>query len=186
MVVIALTGMYFRGDVAAYVTQHSDRALELGGGSRPEGSLLEQISLAPDPKLPQAGARAGSTPASTAQVAVGKALPQSPGNHRPADAMENELFNARQALAESQERETQLKQTAETARTELQQSLDKIATLENELAQARQQIDQASLSSRNPRRISQRRLKQPNPQGLFGIFNVAPNRAPPQRSARTR
>jgi hypothetical protein len=180
--------MYFRGDVATYVTQHADGADELGVGTRPQGSLLEQpqkISLAPDPQLPQ-GARAGSTPASAAPITVGKALSQSPENHRTADAMENELFDARQALAEAQERETQLKQTAETARTELQQSLDKIATLENELALARQQIDQASLSSRHPRRIPQRQLKQPIPQGFFGIFDVAPNRAPVRHSARTR
>jgi hypothetical protein len=96
------------------------------------------------------------------------------------------LFNARQALAQSQERETQLKKATETARAELQQSLDKIASLENELALARQQTDQASLSSRHPRHIPKRRLKQPSPQGFFGIFNAAPTRAPLQHSARTR
>jgi hypothetical protein len=185
MVAVALTGMYFRSDVAAYVAQHGDRADELGAGSTPQGALLEQprkISLA----RPQTQADVGSEPASAAQVTVGKAPTQNPDNRRPADARESELLEARQALAESQKRETELKKAAETARTELQQSLDRIATLENELASARPQINQAPVSSRRPRRIPQGRPKQPNPQGFFGIFNVAPMRAPVQHSARAR
>jgi hypothetical protein len=175
MIAVSLTGMYFRGDVAAYVTQHADRADELGVGSVPQELPMEQprkISLAPDPTLQQAAADAGSVPASAAQVTVGTALTQSPKNDGRADALENELFKARQALAEAQERETRLKQTAETARTELRQSVDKIASLENELALARQHIDQAP-SPRQARRIPQRRPK-PRQQHFFGVFNFAP------------
>jgi hypothetical protein len=124
-------------------------------------------------------------PALATQITVGQALTQSPENHRPADDLENELFKAHQALAEAQERETQLKQTAETARTELQQSLDKIASLKNALA-LEQHSDQASLSSRRGRRIPQRRLKHPYRQDFFGVFNFAPNRPSFQRYTRSR
>jgi hypothetical protein len=185
MVAVSLTGMYFRGDVAAYAAKRAGLSDGLGIASAPEGSLMDQprkISLAATP--PQAEADTGTMPASAGPVTVGRAPTQSPENRR-ADAMENELHNARQALAEAQERETLLKQTAETTRTELQQALDKIASLENELALVRQHVDQASPSPRRGRRIAQRRLKQPTPPGFFGIFGV-PNRAPSQSFARTR
>ena len=180
MVAAALTGMYFRGDVAAYAAKHADGSGELRAGSVPQASPEQPriISLARNP------ADAGSAPASAGQVTVGSAPAQSPENHRRADAMGKELLNARQALAEAQERQTQLKQTAETATTELQQSLNKIASLENELAIARQHTDRASLSPPPSRRIPQRQVKQPDIQGFFGIFTPAPNRAPVQRSAR--
>ena len=181
MVAAALTGMYFRGDVAAYAAKHADRSGELRAGSVPQGSPEQPriISLARNPS------DAGSAPASAGQVTVGRAPAQSREDHRRADAMDKELLNARQALAEAQEREIQLKQAAETARTELQQSLDKITNLENELATARQHNDQASLVPPPTRRVPQRRVKQPDIQGFFGIFTAAPNRAPVQRSART-
>jgi hypothetical protein len=181
MIAAALTGMYFRGDVAAYVAKHADRSGELRAGSVPQGSPEQPriIGLARNPS------DAGSAPASAGQVTVGRApAPQSPENHRRADAIDSELLNARQALADAQERETELKQTAETARTELQQSLDKIANLENELAIARQHIDQASLSPPAGRRIPELRMKQPNTLGFFGIFNAAPKRARVHRTAR--
>jgi hypothetical protein len=186
MVAVSLTGMYFRGDVAAYAAKHAGLSDKLGVVSIPQGSGMEQprkISLATT--LPHAEADSGSAPVAAEPVTVGRAPGASRENHR-ADAMENELLNARQALAEAQERETLLKQTTEAARTELQQSLDKIATLENELALARQHVDQASPSPRRGRRTAQRRLKHPNPPGFFGIFSVPPNRAPPQSFARTR
>jgi hypothetical protein len=166
MIAASLTGMYFRGDVAAYAAKHAERSGEFAIGTMPQGLSLEQpriISLARNPQ------DAGSAPASAGQVTVGIARTQSPENDKRAVAMENDLFNARQALARAQERETQLKQAAETARRELQQSLDKIATLENELAQPRQHTNQVSLSPRRARRIPQRRATQPNPQGYFGI-----------------
>ena len=182
MVAAALTGMYFRGDVAAYVAKHAHRSDELAVRSVPQDSPLEQpriISLARNPS------DAGSAPASAGQVTVGRApAPQSPENHRRADAIDSELLNARQALAEAHERETELKQTAETARTELQQSLDKIANLENELAIARQHIDQAPLAPPAGRRIPELRMKQPNTLGFFGIFNAVPKRARLHRTAR--
>ena len=186
MVAASLTGIYFRGDVAAYAAKHAGLSDELGIASVPQGSPIEQprkISLAAT--LPQAKADAGSAPVSAGPVTVGKAPTQSSENHR-AEALENELLKARQALAEAQERETLLKQTTETARTELQQSQDKIATLENELALARQHVDQPSPSPRRGRRTAQRRVKHPNPPGFFGIFGAAPNRAPSQTFARTR
>ena len=186
MVAVSLTGMYFRADVAAYAAKHSGLSHELGIAGMPQGSPTEpppKISLAAT--LPQAEADARGVPVSTDPVTVGKAPTQRPENRR-ADAMENELLNTRQALAEARERETRLKETAETASTELQQSLDKIATLENELALARQHIDQPSPSPRRGRRTAQRRLKHPNPPGFFGIFNAVPNRAPSQSFARTR
>jgi len=113
MIAAALTGMYFRGDVVAYAAKHADRSGELRAGSVPQGSPEQPriISLARNPS--DAGR------ASAGQVTVGRApAPQSPENHRRADPVEEELLNARQALAEAQERETQLKQTAETARTD--------------------------------------------------------------------
>jgi hypothetical protein len=194
MVALALTGMYFRGDVAAYATKHANGSDESRVANTPQALPMEQprkISLARNPTVSQAEADAASAPASAAQVTVGRAPTQNPENVRRADAMQadaiqKELFNARQALAEAQEREAQLKQTADTARTELQQSLDKIATLESELALARQSTDQASPSPRRARRIAQRRLKHPNPPGFFGVFNLAPNRGPLQSSARMR
>jgi hypothetical protein len=179
MVAVSLTGMYFRADVAAYAAKHA-RSDELRVGSMPQGSSPEPpriISLARGPK------DAGSVPA---QVTVGKAPTESPEDHTRGDATQNELFNARQALAAGQERESQFKQTAETAKTELQQSLDKIATLESELALARQQIDQTSAPPRRSGRSPQRRVKNPTLEGFFGIFNAAPTRAPVQRSARPR
>jgi hypothetical protein len=180
MIAAALTGMYFRGDVVAYAAKHADRSGELRAGSVPRGSPEQPriISLARN------SSGAGSAPASAGKVTVGRAPTQSPEDHRRADAMDKELLDARQALAEAQQRETQLNETAETARTELQQSLDKIASLENELATARQHTDPASLSPPPTRRIPQRRVKQPDIQGFFGIFTAGPNRAPVQRSAR--
>ena len=163
MVAVSLTGMYFRSDFARYVTRHADRSDALAVASTSKGSTPEQppiVSVA----LP---INAGSAPAS--QNTVGTASPQSRENSRRADAMESELFNARRALVEAEERETQLKQTAESVRTELQQSLEKIATLESELALARQHNGHASLSPRRARRIPQRRVRQINPQGLFGV-----------------
>jgi hypothetical protein len=163
MVAAAVIGMYFRGDVVAYVTQQADRADELGVGSRSQGSTLEQprmISLALNPT---------DSPGLGGQATVGRAPTQSRENHPRTDARERDLFNARQALAEAQERETQLKQTVDTARTELKQSLDKIAILENELAQARQHTVKRPLWPRQAHRIPQRRQKQKNPERFFGI-----------------
>jgi len=165
MVAASLTGMYFRGDVAAYADKHA-RSDEFAIGSLPQGSPLEQpriISLSRTPK------DAASVLGSAGQVTVGEAPTQSSENRRPTDATENDLFNLRQALAEAQERESQLKQTADKAKTELQQSQDRIAALEAELARARQQINPAPRSSRRSRHVRQRRLKNPNPEGFFGI-----------------
>ena len=94
------------------------------------------------------------------------------------------MLKVRQALAEAEARETQLKQTAETARLELRQSLGKIVALENELALARQPKELGS-SSRRARRVSQRRLENPNREGFFGVFNFAPYRGGYRRSARS-
>jgi hypothetical protein len=165
MVAVSLTGMYFRSDFAGYVTRHADRSDALAVASMSKGSTLEQprmISLA-------SPINAGSAPASAGQITVGRAPTQSRENYPRTDATENDLLNARQALAEAEERETRLKQTAETVSAELQRSLEKIATLESELALARQHTGHSTLSPRRARRIPQRRLKQPNPQGFFGV-----------------
>ena len=160
MIAASLTGIYFRGDVAAYANRQAGQSDQLGAqGSPPEQPRI--ISLARHPT--DVGAVSGSA----GRVTVGKAPTQNPENRQPADAAENELFKLRQALAEAQERETQLKQTAETAKTELQQSLDRIAKLEGELVLAQQQ--EAPISSRRARRKPQRRVKNPNPEGFFGI-----------------
>ena len=76
---------------------------------------------------------------------------------------------AANSMLQDELKQTALKQTAESVRTELQQSLEKIATLESELALARQHNGHASLSPRRARRIPQRRVRQLNPQGLFGV-----------------
>jgi len=189
MVAVSLTGMYFRGDFAAYVTRHADRIDELVIGSERPDLATEQprkVSLAPDPTLQQAEIDKVSVPAPASQVTVGAALPRSPENYSRADAPEKELFKEGQALAEALEREIRLKQAAETASTELRQSLDKITILENELALARRHIEQASPSPRRARRIPQRRLGSPHQQDFFGLFNSAPGRARFQRSARIR
>jgi hypothetical protein len=162
MIAASLTGLYFRADVAAYAAKHAGRSDQVGAlAAPPEQPRI--ISLARHPT------DAGGVSASAGRVTVGKAPTQNPENRQPADATENELFKLRQALAEAQERESQLKQTADIAKTELQQSVDRIAKLEGELVLARQQTDQAPISSRRARRIPQRRVKNPNPEGFFGI-----------------
>jgi hypothetical protein len=84
MVAAALTGMYFRGDVAAYAAKHADRSGELRARSVPQGSPEQPriISLARNP------GDADSAPASAGQVTVGRAPAQSPEDHRRADAVE--------------------------------------------------------------------------------------------------
>jgi hypothetical protein len=182
MIAVSLTGMYFRGDFAAYVIQQDNQT------NNPLDVTIEQprkVSLASD-SLGQALTVGISVPAPAAEVTSDSALPQSPENHRRADALEKELLKNRQTLTEAREREILSKQAAEAATTALQQSLDKIAILENELALARRHIDQGSPSSRRTHRIPQRRAGQLSRQDFFGLFNPAPNRVRFQHSARIR
>jgi hypothetical protein len=171
MVAASLIGMYFRGDVAAYVAQHGDQETEFGVASVPQDPPLpieqsRKTVLAAVPILRQA--EADEALASPAQVTVGRALPQAPENSQRSEVLENRLSKAEAA---------ELQQS-------LQQAQDRIASLENELALVRQQNDHAQ-SPRRARRLHQRRPKAPNG-GFFGIFNSAPNPAPLQRSTRMR
>ena len=187
MVAVSLTYMYFRADFAAYVTKHDDRANALRVQSVPQECSIElprKISVVSDST--QSEANADSARSSTAQETVGIASIQTPQNNQRADVLETELFKVRQALGEAEERESRLKQATETARTELRQSLDKIVTLEDELALVRQHTTQASPTPRRVRRISQWRQASPKQDGFFGIFNFAPSRARYQRSSRMR
>jgi hypothetical protein len=171
MIAASLIGMYFRGDVAAYVAQHGDQQTEFGVASVPQDPPLpieqsRKTVLAAVPILRQA--EADEALASPAQVTVGRALPQTPENSHRSEVLENRLSKAEAA---------ELQQS-------LQQAQDKIASLENELALLRQQNDHAQ-SPRRARRLHQRRPKAPNG-GFFGIFNSAPNPAQLQRSTRMR
>jgi hypothetical protein len=171
MVAASLIGMYFRGEVAAYVAPHGDQQTEFGVASVAQDPPLpiehsRKTVSAAVPILRQA--EADEALASPAQVTVGRALPQAPENSHRSEVLEN-----RPSKAEAAE----LQQS-------LQQAQDKIASLENELALVRQQNDHAQ-SPRRARRLHQRRPKAPNG-GFFGIFNSAPNPVPLQRSTRMR
>ena len=196
MVAASLTSMYFRGEVTTYLTQRADQQDELGVASVPQDTAapIEQsrkTSLAPEPTLRAADADEGSV---LAQVTVGKAATRNPEKEQRAGALESKLskpggmvsnsVHYPKKVAEADEGETPLKQTAETDTTELRRSLrqaqDKIPTVENELL--RQHNAHPSLSPRQVRRIPRRRLKNSNRQSFFGVFNFAPSRAPLQRS----
>lgn len=186
MVAGSLCSMFFRADVAAYLTERADQHddVRVGNGSRdalPLHPVRSEISMT-DTTLLQAEAQ-GDTLA--APVTVGKAAESAQGSKSVgrADALESELstlrqelssnsMQYRQALAEALERETQQKRTAETATTELRQSLqqarEKILTLEKELALAGQPVNQAALPERQARRIPQRQPKERKRQGFFG------------------
>lgn len=187
MIAASLCSMFFRGDVAAYLTERTDKHDDVragSGGSRdtlPLSPVTSEISTT-DTALLQAEAQGDTLAAS---VTAGKAAETVQGSKSVgrADTLETELSKLRQelssnsvqyrqGLAEALERETQQKRTAETTTTELRQSLqqarEKILTLEKELALARQSVNQAALPERQARGIPQRQPKERKRQGFFG------------------
>ena len=188
LIVVSLTGMYFRSDMAERLTgrarSHDGPQTESSLQTATENLALQSVPSAPETTSLRANSGSATEPAAPPKDNVPKAREGRPGTDEtraPAD-VDQELARLRQELASkdmlyksasgaAKQREIELKRAVNSA-TELQQALQqaqsRIETLQRELMVSVQRGQQKTLPSRRVRTPPQRQQKPRGQEGFFG------------------
>jgi hypothetical protein len=156
LIVGALIGMYFRAEVAAYVTRHAGHQ-DFVGISSTGGQVVEQVSHLQSDSLPlqqqaethQANAQAGTAEAAQVKQPVGAPAPelrQSAEKEQRAEVLANELAEARRGINTLN---LQLRTAAANSAELLGQEREKTAALTQDAAAARRELTASTVQHRH-------------------------------------
>ena len=188
LIVVSLTGMYFRSDMAERLTgrarSHDGPQTKSSLQTATENLAMQSVPSAPETTSLRANSGSATEPAAPPKDNVPKAREGRPGTDEtraPAD-VDQELARLRQELVSkdilyknasgaAKQREIELKRAVDSA-TELQQALqqaqNRIETLQRELMVSVQRGQQTTLPSRQVRTPPQRQQKSRRQVGFFG------------------